>query len=328
MVGLQRGRRGPSSRRSNATIAEQDDVVNPNALAFREKPSGLLPRLINAITAFPLTALSLFSRTPVEDLHYYRTPKTGSSALLTRLKATARPVPCNFGAACTAEADTRIFERDCGASRLRVLIHDHTGGCKGDACNGSMQWPSFAVLREPCERFVSVLDQISALPMAPRELGESFAGRHNETAAFAALVTRLLDGCAGDDVGCAVRTLRGRVTGDTRVFLYPQAYFVAASHPRDAVVCYDASRLGERLDAYLARRTRCRPDKGSRAAVFGGGLQKRNTRRHSAEPRSSPGQERAAAAWCQQVRTRLYVRDAQLWDEQCAKRGEGGEAKL
>ena len=315
---------------------------NPNPLAFAEKPSGLFSRLISAITAFPLTALSVLSPKPVEEVHYYRIPKTGSSALLTRIKETSRPVPCNFGVTCAPEADTRIFERDCGTSRLRVLVHDHVGGCKGSACNGSMTAHSFAVLREPCDRFVSVLDQISLLPLAPHELGQSFAGRwHNETAAFAAFVTRLLDGCAGDDVERAVRTLRKRVNGDTRVFLYPQAYFVATSRPHDAIVCYDAAQLGKRVDDYLARRTRCRPSTVAPAtntskatdssnvtaahmpgrAVFGSSLQKRNVHRH-VEPGSgssvSVRSHFAGTAWCRQVRTRLYVRDAQLWDEHCA----------
>lgn len=242
-------RKPPST---NASVA-----ANPNAFAFRSKPQGLVPRMIHAFYDLPRIMLSAASMAPLEVLHYYRTPKTGSSALLQHLVHAATPVPCHFGSSCLD--DTRTFEQGCGRGRrLRLTIHDHTGGCKRNVCNGSAAGASsFAVLRDPCERFESVLDQVSRLPTAPRDMGVSFAGRHNATDAFAAFVSQLLAGCDGDDVGCALRALDARVTGDTRIFLYPQAYFLPADHPEASIVCYDAAQLGERLNRFLAVHTRC-----------------------------------------------------------------------
>ena len=165
----------------------------------------------------------------------------------------------------------------------------------------------------PCcasrERFASVLDQVSLLPMAPSEMGQSFAGgRHNDTAGFVKFAAGLLDGCAGDDVGCAVRHFNAKIKGDTRIFLYPQAYFINAIQPAESIVCYDHDRLGERLDAFFNERTKC---KAASKPVFGKEMVKRNSRHHETLVVSKQQQH-----WCQRVR-QIYARDAQLWDAHC-----------
>ena len=289
--------------RSNA------NTTNPHAFFFAKTPkSSVLHTIIDTVLDLPRTLIYAASFSPLETIHYYRTPKTGSSALLQHLVNAARPMPCDRG----CSEGVHVFDRDCASrTRVRVVVHDHVGGCQGDVCNGSASSPSFAVLREPCERFASVLDQVSLLPMAPSEMGQSFAvGRHNDTAGFVKFVAGLLDGCAGDDIGCAVRHFNAKIKGDTRIFLYPQAYFISAIQPAESIVCYDHDRLGERLDAFFNERTKC---KAASKPVFGKEMVKRNSRHHDTLA------VKQQQHWCQRVR-QIYARDAQLWDAHCVGR--------
>ena len=187
-------------------------------------------------------------------VHYYRTPKTGSSALLERIVGVARRIPCVLGPLCNPDVHT--LELECTAqsssstavSLLRFVVHDHSNGCHHGVCNASANAAHddssagaaarFTVLREPCERMQSVLDQVAILPRAPSEMGARF--RTNESDAFLAYLRALIAGCAPHDASCAVRAIDARVRGDSRVFLYPQ---VACAPFRMRVLVHAYPRL-------------------------------------------------------------------------------------
>lgn len=145
---------------------------------------------------------------------------------------------------------------------MRVHVHDHGGGCHGDVCNASATIPgvsiSLAVLREPCERFTSLLHELEREPNVARDMG--LRAVPSNSSALGAYVAHMTAGCAGDDVACVVQAIDRRVLGPARIFLYPQALFVASEHAAQSIVCYDSLQLGERLDAFMVQRAGCTMD--------------------------------------------------------------------
>jgi len=294
--------------------------------------------------------------TPV--VHYFRSPKTGSSALLDQLH---RSYSAGVRRRPQRVADVHEYELKClspSIASMRLHVHDHGGGCWGDVCNASSLRPgmtSFTVLREPCERFASVFDQLifrRDSHLIAREMG----GTHviNNVNGLVAFIEDMLAHCSGLDAECAIHAINGRIHGPSRVFFYPQALFVAAQP--GSVVCYDSRELGKRLDSFLARRTSCTVGESpaqarehlshrlpasewNRSATWKlfTGLRRRNV--HSvqvwrgsgerlpggaaADLAPAPSAKAATSATdmtaqgCQRI-LRLYARDAKLWATHCS----------
>ena len=294
---------------------------------------------------------------PPTVIHYFRSPKTGSSALLERLigyHSGVRRRPHRV-------EGVHEFELQClssTTSRLQIHVHDHGGGCRNDVCNASAFLggnPSFTVLREPCDRFASVLDELVSRRDA-RLTAQEMGGVHFDSlTALVDFVEDLLSGCPSSDVACAVRKIDQRVMGPSRIFLYPQALYVAAQRTAESIVCYKSSSLGAELDIFLARQTGCRAGaepvgrmhtNRTTWSVFAD-LRQRNVRgppeargrfwgpdrrpdpralrpgSHLTRARSNPTAAAATEAalmahTCQRIRS-LYARDTELWTASCSR---------
>ena len=301
------------------------------------------------------------SQLPPTLLHYFRSPKTGSSALLERLTAYhsgARRRPRRI-------TDVHEFELPCSStntSRLHIHIHDHGSGCANNVCNASALVAgasAFTVLREPCERFQSVLNELTSrgdAKVTAQEMGSAF----DTLSSLVDFVEQLLGSCAGRDSDCAVQAINRRVKGPSRIFLYPQALFVAIQRPAESLVCFDRDGLGLKLDRFLARQTGCTvgaaPRRDGRASTsqegdasswnFFTGMRQRNRRHNKSwhgymssrhrDPHPKPkGKAAGPTLWnnslaiqprtlstCERIR-RVYSQDAEMWMRHCAEGARG-----
>jgi len=271
------------------------------------------------------TAKKLPPPPPTMLLHYFRTPKTGSSAMLERL------LSWETGAKAFTPVVEGVHEYQIGCSQgsvsMKLLVHDHGGGCWDDVCRASALpsgVASLAVLREPCERFASLHDQLSRDRLSAREMVGAprwvpgMAGHVVE--ALAAYLIETLAGCAGEDVACAVAAIDRRVKGPSRIFLYPQSLFIAPELANASILCHDHSQLGQRFDRFFSHQMRCEGSGTSATQHYPGSkprLQFHAMRKVNVGRNWRRRMPKMDEATCAHVRA-LYARDAQLWSSHCA----------
>ena len=255
------------------------------------------------------TALVSPPRTPAPPLlhapvHYFRVPKTGSSLIVEAL----------------------LPEMQCDTE---VVVHDHGDGCRDLSwCYGShAHWQrlkSFTVMREPCDRFVSVVDHMRAeaptfLRDAQPLLGFKNAQRERSSDNFT--IELFLDwlgaarnqlssgrGCprGGAGVLCTVRAVNAAYDRPERVVLWPQAFFTP---PHAPVLCFSHAHLANRVTNLVGN-------------MVGDGCRVRQPKVGEENPRVNTRPEaRTSRAvltkrLCGAIRE-LHDEDARLWDASC-----------
>ena len=148
--------------------------------------------------------------------HFFRIPRTGSSSAIRLIQ------PC----------------------KLALHDHNHCSFANGTWCIGDA-WRhvnSFAVLREPCDRFESMYTQLLPkrrwLDRTGRALGSlsTFVDWANATLGPNA--------CSSDSVSCPVQRSRSLTGTVHRVITWPQAYFISE---RTRLGCFHKQHLWQRL---------------------------------------------------------------------------------
>jgi len=147
--------------------------------------------------------------------HFFRIPRTGSSSAIRLIQ------PC----------------------KLALHDHNHCGFANGTWCIGDA-WrhvDSFAVLREPCDRFESMYAQLS-----PKAWLDPTGRALRSLAKFVDWANATLgpSACSSDSVGCPVEKSRSLTSTVHRVITWPQAYFIS---DRTRLGCFHKQHLWQRL---------------------------------------------------------------------------------
>ena len=225
-------------------------------------------------------------------MHFTRVPKTGSSALERVLSSGKYP---------------------CLTSKIKFL--DHGDGCEHlGRCNGSClsrATPNFMVLREPGQRFLSIVGhmQMSTPELVPSNKMD-FGGVPWETSVrtLVDFLWRGFDCLNASDPHCLVRFINSQsaVLGRHRVILYPQSFF---SNEQTKVICFRDKKddILPRLFRIFANTTSCpiseylgNPDEATIGHFF-------NHRQHS---------EELSQRMCQQIQA-IYSSDFAMWNKIC-----------
>ena len=231
-----------------------------------------------------------------QRVHFMRVPKTGSTSAL------------------------EILENDSCFKR-RVHIHDHKNGCLDlQSCNGSCLSPlpsaSFAVIRDPCARFLSVTAHMQLVQSPVLDLGQP---------SFSQSVEKLLDfyrgsGCRGNtDPVCLTKYINRFTTANFtspkntipmwmhRVILYPQSFYVG----RDTeIVCFKNDDILPDLFERLSGPARCNLPKAVVEEIEGRSISKMN----------NPHPTKVDPLVCKEVRD-LLACDTSMWDRSCGASG-------
>jgi len=227
------------------------------------------------------------------SMHFTRVPKTGSSALERVLSS--GQYPCITG---------------------KVHFLDHGDGCEHlGRCNGSCLSRAtrhFMVLREPCQRFLSMVGhmQMSTPELIPSDKMK-FGGVPWEISVRTLLdfLWRGIDCLNASDPHCLVRFINSQsaVLGRHRVILYPQSFF---SNEHTEVICFRdkkndilpplfrvfANTTGCPIPTYLFESS----DETTGGHFF-------NLRQHS---------ENASQEMCQHIQA-IYRADVVMWNKFC-----------
>ena len=164
-------------------------------------------------------------------MHFYRIPKTGSTALL----------------------KTVLPELRCES----VTVHDHRTGCPDLSwCNGSLEigiLPTqsiFATIRHVCSRLESQWQHMVRADRAQ-------FGHCKTPEQFLALLQNWTAGCPGKRAGvdCKVRAINRVYRRSHRVILWPQAFYMS---PRTMPICYHPQFLEERIQNQVEAITSCK----------------------------------------------------------------------
>jgi len=242
---------------------------------------------------FVITWILLCSTTAASIVHYMRVPKTGSTSAMEIIRSLKNESSC-FGE--------------------NIKVHNHVDGCqKLNVCNGSHIPPldaSIAVLREPCERFLSVVAEVVAHPRSkdPFKHAVWWAGDWN--AAYESVFNFLeTSNCtANSDPKCLVDFLnleKHQYLGKTLVILYPQSFFINSA--TTDVVCSKGKAAGvvEAVRNTLVRSSGCilqiNRDSENTTSSW------KNRKEHPLNMTSSQ---------CHKVHG-LFVSDAHMWKIRC-----------
>jgi len=187
---------------------------------------------------FVITWILLCSTTAASIVHYMRVPKTGSTSAMEIIRSLKNESSC-FGE--------------------NIKVHNHVDGCqKLNVCNGSHIPPldaSIAVLREPCERFLSVVAHMQSRNNPKHPLNNAARFRSLES------VFNFLEAsnCKGNpDPKCLVDFINlDKSLGGHRVILYPQSFFINSA--TTDVVCSKEKAAGvmEAVRSTLVRSSGC-----------------------------------------------------------------------
>jgi len=208
---------------------------------------------------------------------YFRVPKTGSMMLIPLLQ-----------------------QQQCTE---RLTVHDHSHCCSDSSwCNGAAfdERGAFAVLREPCERFVSQLDHMRRVDyarfgrMAPLD--------------FARFLWQATGNGTCADAQCRTREVSIAYRSRHRFILWPQAFYLP---PSGDVVCYHQEHLRARLAHFLWARSIC----DVRGALAG---THRVNDKFSTQlaPNATHFSDVQRTDVCAHV-ARIFPEDVMLWDLHC-----------
>jgi hypothetical protein len=217
-----------------------------------------------------------------------------------------------------------IFEEDaCLQQRVSVVYHGD--GClKQWRCNGSCLPPSparsFAVLREPCSRFLSAVAYLQAvLPEVIPPLSRLISWENAVDATLELLrpaFAQNYSSCASSDGSeCLIQyvNLLTSILGTYRVILYPQDFFL---HPNTEVFClrdkqvdvigplFDQVRAASNCPSYL---------NGSGSREHG----ERGRNPHFIKMNEMHHPEVMNSDRCEEVRSMFRV-DVVAWEKHCA----------
>ena len=210
-------------------------------------------------------------------MHFYRIPKTGSTALLNSVLPSLK---------CES-----------------VTVHNHIDGCKQlDWCNGSAlqgvlpTQPIFVTIRHVCSRFESQWAHMRV------KLPKIF-GPYETPEQLLKLLQNCTAGCPAGSAGvhCMVKRinlLAASWPGGHRVILWPQAFYM---HRRAMPICYHPDFLEERIQSHVEALTSCKAPPREYISAY------RNVRQHNSS--MAPG-------ICAGV-ARLYDEDDRLWHRHC-----------
>lgn len=189
------------------------------------------------------------------DVHYFQVPKTGSTNYYSRLQVCARQAGLKYHSHGDAACATGLLN-NAAYDDMYDPSDNETRNC--NASYARTRWPNakfVAVIREPCERFMSVFWHLKRILEADPRSGSfklkqltTRSGSFKLKSMTSELdlldwINETMQGCpqSGDDVKetrCMVEAISNNFKVAHRVVLWPQAMFFES---QTTPVCYDAN---------------------------------------------------------------------------------------